>query len=251
MSKTPARVLVADDDRDTADKTADLLRVEGYTVRAVYDGLQALEAAHGFDPHAVILDIDMPVMDGYAAATAIRRQCAGKRVVLIAHTASVPTAVGVIDSRLAAFDHYLAKPAASGQLCALVGTALAPVVGCNQTNTKDLTVQASESGQARFAAVVEALRSEPGVSHTGPGSKTFGHEALKVHDKIFAMVSAAGNFVVKLPKARVDALEAERAGNRFEARGKPMKEWLQVDSSSDLVWLPLAREALAFVRSLP
>ena len=112
--------------------------------------------------------------------------------------------------------------------------------------------EAGESGQARFAAVVKALGNEPGVTHAAPGSKTFGHEALKVHDKVFAMVSAAGNLVVKLPKARVDALEAGRAGNRFQAsRGQPMKEWLQVESDAELEWLQLAREALAFVRSLP
>jgi hypothetical protein len=105
----------------------------------------------------------------------------------------------------------------------------------------------------RFPEVVTALAKEPGVTFGQPGArKTFGHSALKVNDKIFAMVSSAGHFVVKLPKARVDALEEARAGKRFEAsRGRPMKEWLQVDSASDQEWLQLAREALNFVRSLP
>ena len=111
---------------------------------------------------------------------------------------------------------------------------------------------AGEGHQARFAEVVRALANEPGVSHGKPGSRTFGHSALKVHDKIFAMVSSSGDFVVKLPKARVDALVAGRAGKRFAAsNGGLMKEWLQVESSSDGEWLELAREALAFVRSLP
>ncbi len=104
----------------------------------------------------------------------------------------------------------------------------------------------------RFAEVVTALGQEPGVTFGQPGAKkTFGHSALKVDDKIFAMVSSAGHFVVKLPKARVDGLEAGKAGKRFEAsRGRPMKEWLQVDSESDEEWVQLAREALSFVRSL-
>ena len=103
----------------------------------------------------------------------------------------------------------------------------------------------------RFARVVSALAKEPGVTHGKPG-KAFGHSALKVNDKIFAMVSADGSFVVKLPKARVDALEADRAGKRFEAsQGRPMKEWLAVESESSEEWLQLAREALGFVRSLP
>lgn len=112
--------------------------------------------------------------------------------------------------------------------------------------------EAEEGHQARFAEVVQALANEAGVSHGKPGSRTFGHSALKVHDKIFVMVSSSGDFVVKLPKARVDALEAGRAGKRFAAsRGHPMKEWLQVESHSDSEWLELAREALVFVRSLP
>ncbi len=105
----------------------------------------------------------------------------------------------------------------------------------------------------RFAEVVQAVGHEPGVVLGQPGAKkTFGHSALTVNDRIFAMVSSAGHFVVKLPKARVDGLVAGAAGKRFEAsRGRPMKEWLQVDSESDEEWVQLAREALGFVRSLP
>ncbi|MDP9086871.1 MAG: hypothetical protein M3N02_08930 [Pseudomonadota bacterium] len=61
------------------------------------------------------------------------------------------------------------------------------------------------------------------------------------------MVSSRGEFVVKLPKGRVDALVASGAGERFDAnRGRPMKEWLEVRSESQQ-WLELAREALEFV----
>jgi hypothetical protein len=104
----------------------------------------------------------------------------------------------------------------------------------------------------RFEEVMAELDDEPGVTHGTPGSKVFGHAALKVDGKIFAMVSSSGHFVVKLPKARVDALEATAVGIRFAAsRGRPMKEWLQVDSESDHEWLQLAREALNFVRTVP
>ena len=59
----------------------------------------------------------------------------------------------------------------------------------------------------------------------------FGSSALKVHDKIFAMISSSGQFVVRLPKARVDALVAADAGERFDAnRGRPVKEWLDLRS---------------------
>ena len=99
-----------------------------------------------------------------------------------------------------------------------------------------------------FATVVEALARMPGVTHSKPGSRLFGSSSLKVHDKIFAMVSSSGEFVVKLPKARVDALVATGVGERFDAnRSRPMKEWLEVCSQSPEEWLQLAREALEFV----
>ncbi len=107
---------------------------------------------------------------------------------------------------------------------------------------------AQSQTEGRFAAIVEALRDSPGVTHAKAGSRLFGSSSLKVHDKIFAMVSSSGEFVVKLPKARVDALVLSGAGERFDAnRGRPMKEWLEVHSSSSSEWLKLAREALAFV----
>ena len=102
--------------------------------------------------------------------------------------------------------------------------------------------------EPRFAVVVEAFSRTPRVTHSKPGSRLFGSSSLKVHDKIFAMVSSSGQFVVKLPKARVDALVATGVGERFDAnRGRPMKEWLEVRSNSAEQWLELAREALEFV----
>ena len=101
---------------------------------------------------------------------------------------------------------------------------------------------------ARFAAIVETLVRRPGVTHAKYNSRLFGRSTLKVHDKIFAMVSSDGHFVVKLPKARVDALVGAGAGRRFDAnRGRPMSEWLEVRSESAGDWLELAREALDFV----
>jgi hypothetical protein len=102
--------------------------------------------------------------------------------------------------------------------------------------------------EVRFAAIVEALARAPYVTHTRSRSRLFGASSLKVHDKIFAMISSGGQFVVKLPKTRVDALVATGTGDRFDAnRGRPMKEWLEVRSDSAEEWLQLAREALAFV----
>ncbi len=97
-----------------------------------------------------------------------------------------------------------------------------------------------------FDALVDNLAGTPGVTAPGPGSG-FGSTALRVQNKIFAML-AGGRLVVKLPRTRVDALVAAGEGVRFDAnRGVPMKEWFSLDPTSGLTWLPLAREAMAFV----
>ena len=104
--------------------------------------------------------------------------------------------------------------------------------------------------QDRFADLAAALAREPGVTVGQPGKRGFGSSALQVHGKIFAMISSAGDFVVKLPSRRVEELVASGAGRRFDAgRGRLMKEWLAIDPGSDRDWLPLAREALRYLRT--
>jgi hypothetical protein len=51
--------------------------------------------------------------------------------------------------------------------------------------------EAQNRAEAQFAAIVEALAEMPGVTHSRPGSRLFGSSSLKVHDKIFAMVSSS------------------------------------------------------------
>ena len=60
-----ARVLVAEDDRSVRESLVRALRLEGYDVTAVTDGEQALEHMESDTPDLIILDIMMPVMDGY------------------------------------------------------------------------------------------------------------------------------------------------------------------------------------------
>jgi|SRR5579864_495097 len=111
------------------------------------------------------------------------------------------------------------------------------------------TAEHAESADARrkFYRVVNALSRNRGVT-VGEG-KGFGSGALKVDGKIFAMLSADGQFVVKLPKKRVDELVASSAGKRFEPRpGKPMKEWLVV-TMARADWTKFANQACEFVRS--
>ena len=101
------------------------------------------------------------------------------------------------------------------------------------------------SAEARYATLVKAFLREPEVTQEGKG---FGSAALKVRGSIFAMLSSRGDFVVKLPRQRVDALVDSGDGYRYDpGRGRLMKEWLAISPTSSLDWSLLANEALTFV----
>ena len=120
------RVLVVDDNRDSADSLAMLLRLSGADADAAYDGASALEAISFNQPHVVVLDLGMPGMDGYAVAQQIRQNPRNKCMTLIALTGW-----GQEQDRLrslaAGFDHHLTKPADLGALEAIRGS-LEPIV---------------------------------------------------------------------------------------------------------------------------
>jgi CheY-like chemotaxis protein len=116
----PQRILVVDDNRDGADTLAMLLEFLNYEVRTAYDGQQAVEQASDFQPDLVILDINMPVMDGYEAAKTLRGREDGRpRMVLVALTA-VSTPEAKDKAMQAGFDVYLRKPVDGGELTGLL-----------------------------------------------------------------------------------------------------------------------------------
>ena len=103
------RVLVADDNRDSADSCAALLGLEGHDVRAAYTGVDALRVAEEFVPQLALLDIGMPEMDGYELARRIRATDWGRNMLLVAITGWGQEE----DKRLAeaaGFDEHRAKP---------------------------------------------------------------------------------------------------------------------------------------------
>lgn len=120
-SKASLRVLVLDDDEDTADALAMLLEIRGHTARAVVDGARALATARSFRPEAAVLDIGLPEMDGYEVARRLREEPYGRNMLLIALT-------GWTDAEHrgrsvdAGFDHHLVKPMELSQLLELFET---------------------------------------------------------------------------------------------------------------------------------
>jgi PAS domain S-box-containing protein len=103
------KILVVDDNRDAADTCAMLLEASGHHVQTAYTGRQALELARAFRPHALLLDIGLPDIDGYKLAAQIRATPWGRAAILVA-----VTGWGQEQDRLravsAGFDQHLVKP---------------------------------------------------------------------------------------------------------------------------------------------
>jgi CheY-like chemotaxis protein len=115
------RVLIADDDRDTVESLAFILRDEGHVVHAVYAGNDVLPAARLFRPDAAILDISIPGMSGYAAAQVIRSAFVDSRRPLLIAISGVWKQAP--DQRVAGqvgFDHHLGKPYESADILRLL-----------------------------------------------------------------------------------------------------------------------------------
>jgi signal transduction histidine kinase len=105
----PRKVLVVDDNLDAADTLGALLKMQGISVAVAYDAVSAMAAVRDDAPDAVVMDIGMPVVNGYEAARLIRREPISKRITLIALTGwgqysdrSLATEAG--------FDFHLVKP---------------------------------------------------------------------------------------------------------------------------------------------
>jgi len=116
---TRRRVLVADDNRDSAETLAMLLRVDGHEVMIAHDGSAALAAFGGFAPDTVLLDIGMPGPNGYEVAQRIRQSRSGAEIKLIAIT-GWGQAADKERAFAAGFDHHLTKPVDTQQLSDLL-----------------------------------------------------------------------------------------------------------------------------------
>lgn len=80
------RILVVDDNKDSADSMGMLLRIKGNDIRTAHDGLEAVDVAGTFRPDLVLLDIGLPKLNGYEVARRIRQQPWGRDVILVALT---------------------------------------------------------------------------------------------------------------------------------------------------------------------
>jgi CheY-like chemotaxis protein len=115
------RVLVVDDNVDTEESLAMLLKLYGHEVWPVHTGPKALEVAQAEQPDVILLDIGLPGMDGYEVARHLREQQGMDKVRLIAMTGYGQEADRQ-RSQGAGFDHHLVKPVDPARLQELLGT---------------------------------------------------------------------------------------------------------------------------------
>ena len=113
------RILVVDDLKDITETMGLLFETLGHDTRVAADGAQAVETTTSFEPEIIFMDLDMPVLNGYEAARAIRCTPLAQQPFLVALTASTGVAVEVA-TRACGFDFYLRKPADTNALLALV-----------------------------------------------------------------------------------------------------------------------------------
>jgi len=115
----PHRILIADDNADSAESMGMLLRLMGNDVRIASDGLEAVEQAASFQPDIVLMDIGMPRLDGYEAARRIRNQDWSRDTLLVAVTGWGPSDDSE-EATAAGFDHHFTKPLDPAELRRLV-----------------------------------------------------------------------------------------------------------------------------------
>jgi CheY-like chemotaxis protein len=107
---TSLRIMLAEDDADSAETLEALLSNGGYEVHTVRDGRTAIAAASVFRPQVVLLDIGLPEMNGYELAQELRKSIAGDERPLLVALSGYGRLEDLQRSRAAGIDHHLVKP---------------------------------------------------------------------------------------------------------------------------------------------
>jgi len=111
------RILIVDDNADAADLLADALETVGHETRTAFDGAAALDVAAAFEPHVALLDLGLPVMDGYELAERLQARPNAPRLIAV-------TGYGQerdrLRSRSSGFAAHVVKPVDVDQLLAAI-----------------------------------------------------------------------------------------------------------------------------------
>jgi len=113
------RVLVVDDDRALCEMIGDAFQNAGLSVRVVYNGKQCLEAVAAEQPDVVVLDVAMPVMDGFKTLRELRKDPKTSLLPVVMLTGN-PGESGELAGWMGGIDRYLAKPCDIARLVSVV-----------------------------------------------------------------------------------------------------------------------------------
>jgi two-component system response regulator PrrA len=113
----PPSVLVVDDDQDVLASVERGLRLSGFTVLTARDGAEALRAVAEHAPDAVVLDMNMPVLDGAGVVTALRAMGNDVPICVLSARSSVDERIAGLESGA---DDYLGKPFVLAELVARI-----------------------------------------------------------------------------------------------------------------------------------
>jgi CheY-like chemotaxis protein len=121
------RILVADDEPDTLQMLTALLEMEGHVVRGVASGPEVLSTIPIFRPDAIILDVSITGLSGYAVAQAVRHSFTDvRRPLMIAVSGVWKQAGDRLVAQQVGFDHYLVKPFEPAKVIELLQTLSKP-----------------------------------------------------------------------------------------------------------------------------
>jgi two-component system response regulator MprA len=158
-NRSAAKVLVAEDDRAVRDALVRTLRVEGYDVRAVADGSQALAAVEDDPPDVLVLDVMMPEVDGLTVTRRIRAQGDRLPVLILTARREVGDRVAGLD---AGADDYLPKPFHTDELLARLRALLRRTVppSADVLRVADLELDPARRTVTRAGAFVDLTKTE-------------------------------------------------------------------------------------------
>ena len=125
------KILVADDDQDSAESLAMLFQMMGHEVRSALNGVEAIALAADFQPDLIVLDIGMPGLDGYEVCRRIRQQ-PGAHTIVIAALTGWTRDEDRDRSQEAGFDYHLVKPVEPDVLVQLVRSKHREVSGARE-----------------------------------------------------------------------------------------------------------------------
>ncbi len=168
------RVLVVDDNVDSAQSMSLLLGLEGYRVECAYDGEEALLRADRFRPEVVLLDLGLPRFSGYEVARRLRGEPAGESMLLVA-VSGYGRERDRQAAREAGFDLHLTKPADPDEVLRVLSERHALRAAGRDAAAGLTTTARPDSADASPAAAAQPVR----PAQDAPDGPAPGHAAAR------------------------------------------------------------------------